>query len=114
MTLKREVAPDGDLPFAFPCAVGIDYAPRPMSDRRGSMQRLTEPLVRDGDLLRVSTWDEALGRAARGIEAAVQKHGPSTFGIFSCSKATNEVNYVAQKFIRSVVGSNNIDSCNRT
>jgi predicted molibdopterin-dependent oxidoreductase YjgC len=41
-------------------------------------------------------------------------HGPSTFGIFSCSKATNEVNYMAQKFIRSTIGSNNIDSCNRT
>ena len=35
-------------------------------------------------------------------------------GIFSCSKATNEMNYIAQKFVRSVMGSNNIDSCNRT
>ncbi len=52
--------------------------------------------------------------AARGIRDAVDAHGPSTFGMFSCSKATNEVNYLAQKFIRSVVGSNNIDSCNRT
>ena len=78
------------------------------------MARLTEPLVRDGDLLRVASWDEALERAARGIEASVARHGPKTFGMFSCSKATNEVNYLAQKFIRSVVGSNNIDSCNRT
>ena len=35
-------------------------------------------------------------------------------GIFSCSKATNEVNYAAQKLSRVVLGSNNIDSCNRT
>ena len=36
------------------------------------------------------------------------------FGMFSCSKATNEMNYVAQKFARVVMGSNNVDSCNRT
>lgn len=77
-------------------------------------KRLTQPMVRDGGQLRVATWDEALDRAAAGIRASVSEHGPSTFGIFSCSKATNEVNYVAQKFIRTAVGSNNIDSCNRT
>jgi formate dehydrogenase major subunit len=78
-----------------------------------SMSRLTDPLVRDGDLLRVATWDEALDRAAAGLRAAVDTHGPRSVGMFSCSKATNEVNYVAQKLIRSI-GSNNIDSCNRT
>jgi formate dehydrogenase (hydrogenase) len=79
-----------------------------------SHARLTEPLIRDRGILRRATWDEALEVAARGIRAAVDKHGPSTFGIFSCSKATNEVNYFAQKFIRATIGSNNIDSCNRT
>jgi formate dehydrogenase major subunit len=77
-------------------------------------QRITEPLVRDGKRLRPASWSEALDRAAAGIKQAVAAHGPSTFGIFSCSKATNEVNYAAQKFIRGAVGSNNIDSCNRT
>ena len=42
------------------------------------------------------------------------QHGPRSFGLFSCSKSTNETNFVAQKFARSVIGSNNIDSCNRT
>jgi formate dehydrogenase major subunit len=79
-----------------------------------SLPRLTEPLVRDGGALRRATWDEALDRAARGIRDAVGRHGPNTFGMFSCSKATNEVNYMAMKFTRVVVGSNNIDSCNRT
>jgi formate dehydrogenase major subunit len=79
-----------------------------------SMARITEPLVRDAGRLRPASWDEALDRAAAGIRASVDRHGPSTFGIFSCSKATNEVNFVAQKFIRTAVGSNNIDSCNRT
>ena len=78
------------------------------------LKRLTQPMVREGGKLRPATWDEALDRAAGGIRAAVAAHGPTTFGIFSCSKATNEVNYVAQKFLRAAVGSNNIDSCNRT
>jgi formate dehydrogenase major subunit len=79
-----------------------------------SLPRLTEPLVRDNGVLRPATWDEALDRAARGIRESVGRHGPSTFGMFSCSKATNEVNYMAMKFARAVIGSNNIDSCNRT
>ena len=78
------------------------------------LPRLTEPLVRDHGQLRPATWDEALDRAASLFRASIERHGPGTFGVFSCSKATNEVNYMAQKFIRSVVGSNNIDSCNRT
>lgn len=76
--------------------------------------RLTHPLVRDNGVLRRATWEEAISRAAAGIRGSVEAHGPSTFGIFSCSKATNEVNYMAMKFIRTAVGSNNIDSCNRT
>jgi formate dehydrogenase major subunit len=82
--------------------------------RQKRLPRLTQPLVRENGALRPATWEEALTRAATGIHASVQKHGPSTFGIFSCSKATNEVNYAAQKFIRAAIGSNNIDSCNRT
>jgi len=79
-----------------------------------NLPRLTEPMVRDDGRLRAASWDEALDRAAAGIQRSVAAHGPSTFGIFSCSKATNEVNYAAQKFVRATVGSNNIDSCNRT
>lgn len=78
------------------------------------ISRLTTPLVRDDGALRPATWDEALDRAAAGFRSAVEKHGPQTFGLFSCSKTTNEMNYLAQKFARTVVGSNNIDSCNRT
>jgi formate dehydrogenase (hydrogenase) len=77
-------------------------------------KRLTQPLVRDAGLLRPASWDEALTRAAAGFHAAVEHHGPRSFGLFSCSKATNEVNYLAQKFARGVIGSHNVDSCNRT
>jgi predicted molibdopterin-dependent oxidoreductase YjgC len=75
--------------------------------------RLTTPLVRDNGVLREASWDEALDRAAHGFRAAMEQ-GPRSFGLFSCSKATNEVNYLAQKFARGVIGTNNIDSCNRT
>ena len=77
-------------------------------------QRLTTPMVRENGVLRDATWDEALDLAARGFRSVVDTHGSTAFGMFSCSKTTNEVNYVAQKFARTVIGSNNIDSCNRT
>ena len=77
-------------------------------------KRLTTPMVRDGGELREATWGEAIERAASGFRSAVDAHGPSAFGMFSCSKTTNEVTYAAQRFARRVIGSNNIDSCNRT
>ena len=76
--------------------------------------RLTTPLIRKNAEHEPATWDEALNRVAQGILTEIQTHGPQTFGMFSCSKTTNELNYVAQKFVRSVIGCNNIDSCNRT
>ena len=72
--------------------------------------RLHTPLVRDDGVLRPASFEEALERAVSGLEP----HRGDGFGMFSCSKATNETNYVAQKFARVVMGSNNIDSCNRT
>ena len=76
--------------------------------------RLQQPMIREGDRLRPATWDEALDRAARGLREATRRTGPRSFGLFSCSKSTNEMNFIAQKFARVVIGSNNIDSCNRT
>ncbi|MFI0462537.1 molybdopterin oxidoreductase family protein [Saccharopolyspora sp. 5N102] len=76
--------------------------------------RLIEPLVRDGGDLRPASWEEALDRAAEGIARTVEERGPDAFGVFSCARATNEMNYVAQKFARAVIGTNNVDSCNRT
>lgn len=80
---------------------------------RNTLTRLTEPLVREDGDLRPATWDEALDRAAAGF-AKARELGPNGFGLFSCSKASNELNYITQKFARAVMGSNNVDSCNRT
>ena len=82
-----------------------------MRKQRG---RLTEPMVRENGHLRPAEWDEALDRASAGLSRAREQGGTRSFGMFSCSKASNEVNFLAQKFVRSVMGSNNIDSCNRT
>ena len=76
--------------------------------------RLTHPLVKDNGALRRATWDEALDRASAGFRRVKELNGPQSFGVFSCSKATNEMNFLAQKFARQVMSSNNIDSCNRT
>ena len=76
--------------------------------------RLTHPMVRRDGELRRATWDEALECAAAGFRKVTAEHGPKSFGLFSCSKATNEMNFVAQKLARQVIGTHNIDSCNRT
>ena len=78
----------------------------------GRHARLTTPLVRENGELREASWDEALDRAAAGFRSALDD-GALT-GVFSCSKATNELNFATQKFARVVLGTNNVDSCNRT
>jgi formate dehydrogenase major subunit len=76
--------------------------------------RLTTPLVRVDGELRPTGWDQALDRVVDGLTRVREEHGSRAFGMFSCSKSTNEMNYAAQRFARTVMGSNNIDSCNRT
>lgn len=76
--------------------------------------RLTRPLVRRNGRLEPATWDAALDAAAGAFRKAIERGPTKAFGMFSCSKTTNELNYAAQKFVRTVIGSNNLDSCNRT
>ena len=78
-----------------------------------SDRRLTRPLIRkDGELVPAS-WDEALGLVASRMTQIKDEHGPGAFGLFSSSRSTNELNYLAGRFVRQVLGSSNIDSCNR-
>jgi predicted molibdopterin-dependent oxidoreductase YjgC len=76
--------------------------------------RLTQPLVLENGSHRPATWDEAMERVAAAFRKSIVKNDARDFGMFSCSKTTNELNYAAQKFVRTVMGTNNIDSCNRT
>jgi len=80
-----------------------------------NFNRLTEPLVRDrSGALRPASWEAALDTAAEGFDRIRTKHGGDALGIFSCSKASNEMNFLASKLARVVFGTHNIDSCNRT
>ena len=79
-----------------------------------SDRRLTRPLVRDDGELRPTSWGAALELVARRLGEIKARFGPDSFGCYSCSKTTNELNFLAQKFTRAVIGTNNVDSCNRT
>ena len=87
---------------------------RNKSGASGVLERITTPLVRDNGVLREASWEEAMARAAGGFRSTLDAYGRQSVGVFSCSKSTNEMNYLAQKFTRVMLGNNNIDSCNRT
>ena len=65
--------------------------------------RLTTPLIRESNGHRRASWEEALDFVASKLRRQIETHGPRSFGVFSCSKTTNELNYIAQKFVRSVI-----------
>ncbi|WP_416981332.1 formate dehydrogenase subunit alpha [Streptomyces sp. T028] len=78
-----------------------------------SPERLTQPLLRLGGRLEPVGWHEALDHVARGLRAAVSSGGPDAVAAISSARATNEENYLVQKFMRVVIGTNNVDNCSR-
>ncbi|MDX6403116.1 MAG: formate dehydrogenase major subunit [Blastocatellia bacterium] len=82
-------------------------------DHINSTDRLTKPLIREGDSFREATWEEALSLIARRLTEIKAKNGPDSIGLISSSKCTNEESYLMQKLARAVVGTNNIDNCSR-
>jgi formate dehydrogenase major subunit len=78
-----------------------------------SADRLTTPLIREPAGLRRATWAEAITFIARRLRAIVDRQGPDAVAMLGSARATNEENYVAQKFARVVIGTNNVDSCGR-
>jgi formate dehydrogenase major subunit len=82
-------------------------------DHINSTDRLTKPLIREGDKFREATWEEALELVARRLTEIKSKNGPDSIGLISSSKCTNEESYLMQKLARAVVGTNNIDNCSR-
>ncbi|AZQ39426.1 formate dehydrogenase subunit alpha [Streptomyces cyaneochromogenes] len=78
-----------------------------------SPERLTRPLVRRDSRLEPVGWDEALGQVARGLREAKDTGGPDAVAVISSARATNEENYLVQKFMRVVIGTNNVDNCSR-
>jgi predicted molibdopterin-dependent oxidoreductase YjgC len=78
-----------------------------------SFMRLKSPLVRKEGRLRKCSWEEALAFTAERLRSILDKHGPDSVGVLVSAKMTNEENYLAQKFARAVVGTNNVDHCAR-
>src|SRR5882724_10067322 len=78
-----------------------------------SPDRLTTPLIREGEKFRQASWDEALQLIARRFTEIKAAHGPDSIALISSSKCTNEESYLMQKLARAVVGTNNIDNCSR-
>lgn len=79
-----------------------------------SNNRLINPLIRKAGQLVETTWDEAYKFIADKLSSIRDTWGPNAISMFACARTTNESNYVTQKFMRTVIGSNNIDGCNRT
>ncbi|MEW6600085.1 MAG: molybdopterin-dependent oxidoreductase, partial [Nitrospirota bacterium] len=91
---------DGDL-----CGrgrFGVDYI--------YSKDRLKSPMIRQGDEFVEASWDEALDYISENLEYLINAHGPSSVGAIGSPRCTNEDNFALQKFMRTVIGSENIDS----
>lgn len=84
---------------------GIDFI--------GHAERLTEPLIRKNGKLTPASWDEALELVAKRLGEIKKQYGPNLIGGLSSAKCTNEENYIMQKFVRAVIGTNNVDHCAR-
>jgi formate dehydrogenase major subunit len=78
-----------------------------------SGDRLTKPLIREGDKFREASWDEALNLVARRFGEIKARSGPDSLAFISSSKCTNEESYLMQKLARAVMGTNNMDNCSR-
>jgi formate dehydrogenase major subunit len=78
-----------------------------------SPDRLTKPLIREGDKFREATWEEALALVAQRFAEIKAKDGPDALAFISSSKCTNEESYLMQKLARAVIGTNNMDNCSR-
>jgi formate dehydrogenase major subunit len=76
-------------------------------------ERLTRPLIRKNGMLVETTWDEAYNYTARKLFDLKAMYGPDSIAGFSCARATNEENFLMQKFMRTSIGTNNIDHCAR-
>ncbi|MFQ3567780.1 MAG: formate dehydrogenase subunit alpha [Aggregatilineales bacterium] len=88
---------------------GVDFTTHP--------GRLTTPLIRTGargaGQFRPASWEEALALVAEQLAAIARAHGGDSVATYACAKATNEDNYVFQKWIRAVLKTNNVDHCAR-
>lgn len=86
---------------------GLDFATHP--------RRLKTPLIRDGERgnFREASWEEALNFVSTRLSQIVREQGGDSVATYACAKATNEDNYIFQKWVRAVMKTNNVDHCAR-
>jgi formate dehydrogenase major subunit len=90
------------------CIKGWNLHEHVLSDKR-----LLRPLLKqDGEFKSVG-WEEAIGFASERLQSIIKAHGADSVGVLVSAKITNEENYLAQKFARAVIGTNNVDHCAR-
>jgi formate dehydrogenase alpha subunit len=104
VTSQPDVAPNNGS-LCVKGRFGYDYVDSP--------KRLTTPLIRKNGEFAEASWDEALDLVARRLGDIKAEHGPDAIAAFSSAKCTNEENYLMQKLLRAVVGTNNVDHCSR-
>ncbi|HEV2272620.1 MAG TPA: formate dehydrogenase subunit alpha, partial [Acidobacteriaceae bacterium] len=75
--------------------------------------RLTTPLIRQGESFREATWKEALDLIVSKFTAVKRDHGPDALAFIASSKCTNEESFLMMKLARAVIGTNNVDNCSR-
>ncbi len=78
-----------------------------------SENRLTTPLIRKEGKLVEATWEEALDTVVKGLKVVKEKYGPSAVGAIGSQRCTMEDNYMLQRFMRDIIGTDNIDSAAR-
>ncbi len=109
---------DGKIVYVRGSKEGINKGDDCIKGRFGwefvhSKERLTKPLIKINGKFREVSWDEALDYIAKRFREIKDKYGADSIGGFSSAKCTNEENYLFQKFMRTVIGTNNVDHCAR-
>lgn len=82
-------------------------------DYVNSDERITKPLIRNGNEFEEVEWDEALNYVAKRFNEVKNETNADALGFIASSKATNEESYLMQKLARQVIGTNNVDNCSR-
>ncbi len=75
--------------------------------------RLTSPLIKKNGKFEKATWDEAYNFIKDKLDQTKKNYGPDAIAGISSARCTNEENYLFQKMIRAVIGTNNVDCCAR-
>jgi predicted molibdopterin-dependent oxidoreductase YjgC len=104
-TPREDAPPPNNGSLCIKGRFGYDFVTHP--------DRLTTPMIRVDGELKEASWDEAIVYVAEKLNKIKQDNGPDAIAGLSSARCTNEENYLFQKFMRAVIGTNNVDHCAR-